>query len=252
MRIHIIACRVLTRELEFLASQSTNIVDITWLPQGLHNTPDKLRKRIAQSIQQIWEDVDSETEHNAPDAICLGFGLCSNGVVGLEALRVPLVVPRTDDCIALFLGSQARYLKLFKEMQGTYWLNNGWIEECGSLVSQRQTREQRWQTYAEKYGEDNADYLLEQEGLWMERYEICGFIESDVFFNPAYPGLAQKAAQENGWEYKRVPGDLSLLKRMLEGDWDDSEFLVCPPGQRVEAEYTGRKVQAVPAEGTNP
>ena len=40
MRIHIIACRVLTRELSYLISQSPHTVDVTWLPQGLHDTPE--------------------------------------------------------------------------------------------------------------------------------------------------------------------------------------------------------------------
>ena len=53
MRIHIIACRVLTRELSYLISQSPHTVDITWLPQGLHDTPEKLRALIADAIDGL-------------------------------------------------------------------------------------------------------------------------------------------------------------------------------------------------------
>ena len=54
MRIHIIACRVLTRELSYLISQSPHTVDITWLPQGLHDTPEKLRALIADAIDGLY------------------------------------------------------------------------------------------------------------------------------------------------------------------------------------------------------
>ena len=128
MRIHIIACRVLNRELSYYASQSPHIVDITWLPQGLHDTPAKLRMKVSETIDSLYEQWEKRELKHMPDVIVLGYGLCSNGVVGIQARDIPLVVPRTDDCIALFLGSQERYLRLFEEYNGTYWLNNGWIE----------------------------------------------------------------------------------------------------------------------------
>lgn len=143
MRIHIIACRVLTRELSYLISQSPHTVDITWLPQGLHDTPEKLRALIADAIDGLYRQREQRMLKHFPDVIVLGYGLCSNGVVGLESRDIPLVIPRTDDCIALFLGSQERYLRLFEEYNGTYWLNNGWIETAyiPSLEMKEEMRE---------------------------------------------------------------------------------------------------------------
>ena len=128
MRIHIIACRVLTRELSYFASQSPHTVDITWLPQGLHDTPAKLRMKVSETIDSLYEQWEKRELKHMLDVIVLGYGLCSNGVVGIQARDIPLVVPRTDDCIALFLGSQQRYLELFHAYAGTFWLNSGWVE----------------------------------------------------------------------------------------------------------------------------
>ena len=108
MRIHIIACRVFTRELSYYASQSPNTIDITWLPQGLHDTPEKLRSMLKESLDGLYRQKEKQMIKHWPDFIVLCYGLCSNGIVGLESRDTPLIIPRTDDCIALFLGSQQR------------------------------------------------------------------------------------------------------------------------------------------------
>jgi len=51
MRLHFIVCKVLQREAYYCASLSKNVVDITLMPQGLHNTPDILKKEPAKQSQ---------------------------------------------------------------------------------------------------------------------------------------------------------------------------------------------------------
>ena len=46
MRFQFIICKVLQREAYFCAAQSPNVIDIVMLPQGLHNEPDELRRRV--------------------------------------------------------------------------------------------------------------------------------------------------------------------------------------------------------------
>ena len=243
MRIHIIACRVLSREINYYAALSPHTVDVTWIPQGLHDTPDALRRMLQEAIDSVHAQVEKNLLKHRPDAIALGYGLCSNGVVGLTTRDIPLVIPRTDDCIALFLGSQKRYLQLFERMNGTYWLNNGWIESSGSIVQQRETQQQRWQKYAEKYGEDNADYLIEQEGAWVSHYNTCAFIHSDVYESPSFLETALRVAGENGWGFEEIQGDMRMLRALCNGEWDDQEYLTVHPGQRVAADYSGKKIR---------
>lgn len=249
MRLSIFACRVFNRELSQLAAQSRNEVDVHWLPQGLHDEPDTLRARLCSTLDEFYRDIGAKRVKHSPDYIGLGYGLCCNGIVGLESREIPLVIPRTDDCIALFLGSQKRYLKLFDEMSGTYWLNNGWIEASGTLVDRKQMLRQRWQEYAERFGEDNADFLIEQEQEWVGRYHACCFIHSEIYDSPKSHAVAQGIAEENGWDYAEQPGDLRLLRLLTDGDWNEEEFLVCPPHHRVAADYSGKKIRAVPAAG---
>jgi len=246
MRISIIACRVLNRELGWLAARSPHAVDLHWLPQGLHDVPDALRQRVADTLEQLYADVAANRLKHKPDYIALGYGLCSNGVVGIESRDIPIVVPRTDDCIALFLGSQKRYLELFEEMRGAYWLNNGWIESSGTLVDENRRVRQRWLEYAERFGEDNADYLIEQESQWLHHYDTCGYIRSDVFESPEYRALAQKAANDHNWRFREMDGDLRMLQMLTDGTWNEEEFLICPPHHRIVADYSGLKVRAEP------
>ena len=54
MRIHIIACRIFARELGFLASQSDDTIDITWIGRGLHNNSARLRSRLCDAVDELW------------------------------------------------------------------------------------------------------------------------------------------------------------------------------------------------------
>ena len=249
MRIHVIACQVFSREFSHYIARSDNIIDVTWLPQGLHNTPDLLRRTVADAIEAACQSRclpgdPAGYARPAPDAVALGYGLCGGGTAGLTAPSVPLVIPKTDDCIAIFLGSQARYMELFEKNSGTYWLNNGWIESAFIPVPERYAALRA--TYAELYGEDNADYLTEQELLWAKKYNRCGYIRSELYENAEYSALARRAAEYHGWEYAEESADDSMIRRLLDGKWDGGEFLVCPPGWTVEATFGSDKIRAVP------
>lgn len=244
MRLHFIACRILTRELSWFCANSPFPTEITWMPQGLHAEPGRLQKELARTISMVEEQSREERQRFFPDYLVLGYGLCSNGVVGLEAGEIPLVIPRTDDCIGLMLGSQKRYLELFDQNPGTYWFSHNWQEHAA--VPSRKAMEQRRAFYAEQYGEENADFLLEQGLLWTTQYRHAGLIASPLFDNRTAEETARSFAEENGWDFFQVPGDNRIFSMMAKGQWEKEDFLVCPPHHRVEAAYDGSKLKAVP------
>ena len=55
MRLKFITCKVLQKEAYWRASQSVNIVDVVLMPQGLHNTPDQLRRRVQSELNQTTD-----------------------------------------------------------------------------------------------------------------------------------------------------------------------------------------------------
>lgn len=234
MRLKLIVCKVLQREAYYCAAESKNTVDVYLMPQGLHDTPDILRSEVQKTIDSDSADVQ-DREY---DAVILGYGLCSNGIVGLNA-KVPLVVPRGHDCITLLLGSKEKYQQYFDSHRGIYWYSPGWIEN--NLQPGKERYEKTLAEYTEKYGSDNAEYLMELEQTWMKEYSWATYIET-VGSDKQHKKYARESAEYLHWEYDELKGDLSLMQRLLNGDWNDKEFLVVQPGEKIVADLTNPNI----------
>jgi hypothetical protein len=236
MKIKLIACEVFTRELSVAAAQGKHIVDCVFLPFGLHSTPDELRTTVQSEIDRV--------EAGTYDYIVLGYGLCSRGTAELVARNVPIVLTRAHDCITLFLGSRTRYDTQFGDHPGTYYYSPGWIERSDGDVEQgyigeRKARqmEERYQEYVEKYGEDNAKFLIEQESQWLVNYTRAALIETGIGDIDSYREFTKRTAASHDWEYEEIPGDLSLIHRLMDGDWESDDFLIVKPGQQVAESF---------------
>lgn len=245
MKIALIGCHVLSREISYEVAISPHSIRTWWLRQGLHDTPDLLRREVQSAIDQIEAENLCLPEDKRFTRICLGYGLCSNGVIGLKARSLPLCLPRCDDCISLFLGSAERYRTLFRRFPGCYWYNSGWIENA--FTPSEASYQTRLEQYIEEYGEDNAEYLLEMENSWIKNYRHCCYIQSPVYQCAEHERYTQEAARHFGWEYHCEKGDNTLLHDLLNGPWDSGRFLICPPGHEIAEEFTGQKFQARPA-----
>ena len=229
---------MLNREISYLASQSKHYVDVTFLHQGLHNTPDKLRKMLQAEIDSANEEFPYNYYNTCPnyDYILIGYGLCSNGIIGLTSRYIPMVIPRGHDCITLLMGSKEKYRTCFEKYPGTYWFSCGWIErgwQPGELRYKALLDE-----YTKKYGEDNAEFLIEMEHSWMKEYKNAGFIYWDCLRNnDYYRSFTSKAADFIKWDYIETEGSSGLLENMLNGEFNNDEVLIVPPDKKVNASY---------------
>jgi hypothetical protein len=239
MRLKLIACKVLSRVAGELSAVTDNFIDITYIRQGFHNEPEKLQKILQNEIDLIdgGDDIHScNNEEFQFDAILLGYGLCSNGVMGIKSKKYPIVIPRAHDCITLFLGSKERYRSIFDSYSGgVYWYTPGWIESC--IMPSEQKEQNAYKIYEEIYGEDNAQYLIEMENGWYRDYKLAAYIKTGKKDFEDYRLFTQQAANYLGWGYTEFDGDSSLLKDFLNGNWDNERFLMIQPGQSIQPSF---------------
>ena len=233
MRLKVIACEVLFREICLWSARSRNVISIEFLKRGLHDNPDVLRSEVQEKID--------ETDEEAYEGILLGYALCSNGTVGIRTRGIPLVIPRAHDCVTLFLGSKERYSEHFTGNPGTYYYTSGWLERAGSKV-ERKVQDGRglgkkFEEYVQKYGEDNARYLIEFERSWIENYSRAAYIDLEFVRFLNYKEQAKEIAAQRGWEYEELPGDIGLIRKLIDGEWNEDEFLVVQPGEEIIASY---------------
>jgi hypothetical protein len=234
MRLQLIACKVIQREAYYCAARSKNLVDVTLMPQGLHEEPDKLRSELDKALGNT-----NDIQDRPYDATLLGYGLCSNGIVGL-CCGTKLVVPRGHDCITLLLGSKEKYQAYFDSHRGTYWYSPGWIES-GKQPSKERC-ENQLNEYKEKYGDDNAEYLMETEQGWLKEYDWATYIDWGLANSGEYRQYTKDCAEFLGWKFDELKGDPFLMQRMLDGDWNDAEFLVIEPGQKIAEDLTTDRI----------
>ena len=181
---------------------------------GLHVYPDKLRRTLQEAIDGVSGQYDT---------ILLGYGMCSQAVVGVRANGGRLVVPKVDDCIAIFLGSRAAYTTQSRAEPGTYYLTKGWIEVGDTPFSEFDRTIQR-------YGKERAERLYK---LMLANYKRLALINTGQYELERYRDYARRTAERFGLRYEEVEGSDVLVRKLLFGPWDD-EFVVIEPGQTFE------------------
>lgn len=215
----VIACETVIEEmLPFLPKNvSREVLDF-----GLHINPASLKKALQEKIDEASPKAD---------VLLLGYGLCSMAVVGLKATTATLVIPRTDDCIAIFLGSCSAYKEQTKKEPGTYYLTKGWIEVGDTPFEEHNL-------LIEKYGKEKAERMTK---LLLKNYKRLAFINTGVYEIERYRDYSRKTAKEFNLRFEEIDGSPALVKKMVFGPWDD-DFVVASPGRTVKyTDFTNHK-----------
>lgn len=226
-----LTCEALARSIYASAATSPHTITTQFYRQGLHNTPKVLNRTLQEEIDAVSPDTY--------DAILLVYGICGMSTVGLKAHHTPIVIPRAHDCITLYLGSRQRYQEEFDANPGTYWYSRDYMErnESGSKVALGAASiglsEDLYDSYVEKYGKDNADYLMEVMGEWGKHYNRAVFIDMGLGNGDEYEQMAQEQATRRGWIYERKQGNRRLIDALVQGNWSDDEFLIVPTGHII-------------------
>jgi hypothetical protein len=240
MRLKLIACEVLFREMCDAVARSTETVDIEFLPKGLHDMGGKaMSVKLQEAVNRV-----PPGQYNA---IVLGYGLCGTGLCGLEARHTTIVAPRMHDCIGLLLGSRQRYNRQFQDEPGSYYRSTGWLErgtDLQQLVPFHSGTSTNLAELIDKYGEDNGRYLYEQLTSFESNYRRLTFIETGLEADGRFEEQARREAANKGWNFEKLAGDLTLLRCLVRGEWPDEDFLVLCPGERIVAQFDAKIIAA--------
>ncbi len=215
----IIACATVIEEMLPLLPVH---VSHTVLDFGLHLRPESLKTALQTAIDQASATADT---------VILGYGLCSMAVVGLQATNCTLIVPRVEDCIAIFLGSGAAYTDQHQQEPGTYYLTKGWIEASDTLLDE-------YNRSVERYGEEQARRIMQ---VMLRNYKRLVYIDTGTENQATYQAYARQVAELFSLQFEVVTGSNALITRTIFGPWDD-DFVVAQPGQTIT--YADFKVAA--------
>lgn len=213
-----LACKVFEGIIDNVPGASSDYLDY-----GLHSVPKQLKQAVQEKLDQI-ED---------PSLVVLGYGLCGNGLDDIHAGKHTLVIPKADDCIAIFMGSRDRYMAQFEINPGTYYLTKGWFEVGSDPLSE-------YEKLMEKYDLETADWLMEQQ---YQHYRCLMFVAHRQEDLEAYRPRALEVAaycERFGMVYKEYIGSEEFLDQIAaalktQENWP-SNFLVVPPGGILQQE----------------
>lgn len=237
-----IGCEIIYREACRLVADAPARIDAEFLPKALHD------QETSQMVAEIQSRIDAVDPDQGYQAILLGYARCNDGVAGLQARSLPLIIPRAHDCITFFFGSREAYKQEFDACPGTYYMTTGWCERNqgyefgpgqpgahgskGIMESLGLT--DSYEQMVAKYGKDNADFILQQLGDWTRHYSRMLYFTMGLGNEEPFIEMSRERAQQRNWDFQVRKGDWSLLEKLFSGRWDE-DFVRVPPGGRLVA-----------------
>ncbi|HWQ42620.1 MAG TPA: DUF1638 domain-containing protein [Desulfosporosinus sp.] len=215
MTLKIIACEVMKEEL--LAAASGRDIEFEFLAQGKHNYPEKLN----QELQTILNGLTGYSQ------VILAFGLCGGAAKNLQIGDFTLTIPRVHDCIPLLLGSRASFEKHRLEEIGTLYMSCGWTSSDGSVVAEYN------RTY-EKYGEKKTARIFD---MMYSGYKRVLFIRTGIPNEEEHLQRSREIGQLLKLDHQTTQGSLRYIDKLVNGPWDEEDFINIPPHGLIDESY---------------
>lgn len=197
MRIGVVACDMMKRELEKVLPAFPEVGEVVWLQSALHVNPQRMKGTILAEIEGMRGKVD---------AVFLGFGFCQS-LRGIEAeTDIPVHLPQYDDCLAILMTPE-RYEAEKKREVGTWFMTPGWAEIGAELVI-KELRLDR----ARKYGRDP----MEMARRLFTHYRRGLYVDTGVGEEERFVALAEEFCRDFNLTLERTSAVSTILADELE------------------------------------
>ncbi|MBF0291497.1 MAG: DUF1638 domain-containing protein [Nitrospinae bacterium] len=196
MKIGVIACDIMKRELDKALGSTPGISQIIYLEAALHCKPKHMKQVIKERIDSIKNDVD---------LIFLGYGYCQS-LRGIEAeYDIPIILPQLDDCIAI-LFTPEKYAEEVRKEVGTWFMTPGWAEVGAEMVIKENHLDR-----VVKYGKDP----MEMAKRLFTHYRRGLYIDTHVGDNEYFIGKAEQFCADFNLRLEKVSAQSDILERYL-------------------------------------
>jgi hypothetical protein len=197
MRIGVVACNILQRELEKLLKDMPEIEEVVFLDGALHVSPLKMKETIRDEVNKLKGRVD---------VVFLGYGYCQS-LKGLDLeFDFPVILPQVDDCIALLLTPE-RYAEEIKKEVGTWFMTPGWAEVGAEMVIKELHLDR-----AERYGKKPLDMARRL----FTHYKRGLYIDTGVGDDAHYIEKAEEFCADFNLTLEKTAAQPILLAQWLE------------------------------------
>ena len=197
MKIGIVACNVIKREIDKLLPDFPEVTQIIYLDGALHIDSANLKEAVKSSVTAMKECVD---------VVFLGYGYCQSLKGIEEELDVPVVLPQLDDCISLLLTPE-RYAEEIRKEVGTWFITPGWAAINAEMIIKGLQLDR-----VVKYGKDPMDMAKRLFTHYRRGLLIDTGVEDDLDFT----ALSEAFCHDFNLIMDKTTSNLSLLREWLE------------------------------------
>lgn len=217
MKRLLLGCGIIQKELtEALEKYEFDNLDIIWMEAGLHGEPKDLNRALQEKID----------ESEGYDEVILGYGLCGNALLGIEATHCDILYPKEHDCINAFMCGNCRAQELRRD---SYFFSRGWLEmrTDDSLTHQ-------YDKLLEKYDEEEAEFLM---SVMYGNYKRLVYLKIEDEIAPEDLRKAQGYADAMNFEFVIEPASIILYEKLILGDESFPGVARLPKGEVLTLQH---------------
>lgn len=214
MKDLLLLCPTLRYEWQTAEKTSDKTYKIEWIPQHLHNTPDKLHTYLQEAI--------NKNQDYGRIIICVSS--CGGSTIGLHSDKTKLIIPRTRDCLDILLSDKT-LSTLNRPANGVFY-TKGWIDFWKQSDHYLPKLE-------ESMGKEKAHAYLRKLYNGFNKFYIIDTGLGQV--DEIKDALASFIAVLNG-TCQVIPGHYGILRKIAQGHFDD-DFIITKPGEAVPNGY---------------